>query len=65
MQAFSKEVRYTSHTSWGRDWLLAHNGAAGGSSLRLVVFDVFTEADVDAYSAAIASAFPTYEAVGR
>jgi O-acetyl-ADP-ribose deacetylase (regulator of RNase III) len=48
-----------------RDWLLAHNGAAGGSSLRLVVFDVFTEADVDAYSAAIASAFPTYEAVGR
>jgi O-acetyl-ADP-ribose deacetylase (regulator of RNase III) len=36
-----------------RDWLRAHSGG----SLRLVVFDVFTEADVEAYRAAMATAF--------
>jgi O-acetyl-ADP-ribose deacetylase (regulator of RNase III) len=40
-----------------RDWLLLHNGASGSSSVRLVVFDVFTDADTDAYCAAMARAF--------
>jgi O-acetyl-ADP-ribose deacetylase (regulator of RNase III) len=38
-----------------RDWLLSHSG---GSSLQLVVFDVFTEADADAYQAAYGTVFP-------
>ena len=48
-------------TSIVRDWLLAHNDAADGGSLRLVVFDVFTEADVDSYRAAMTSAFPAID----
>ena len=40
-----------------KDWLLTHNGTTGGSRLRLVIFDVFTDADVDAYRAAMAKAF--------
>jgi O-acetyl-ADP-ribose deacetylase (regulator of RNase III) len=40
-----------------KGWLLKHKGAAGGSSLRFVVFDVFTDTDLDAYRAAMASTF--------
>ena len=41
-----------------RDWLVARNGS---STLRLVVFDVFTEADVDAYRSAMTKTFTAIE----
>ena len=44
-------------TATVRDWLRVHNGEGGGGSLRLVVFDVFTEADVDSYRVAMANTF--------
>jgi O-acetyl-ADP-ribose deacetylase (regulator of RNase III) len=44
-------------TATVRDWLLTHKGAEG-AGLRLIVFDVFTETDVESYRAAMLSAFP-------
>jgi O-acetyl-ADP-ribose deacetylase (regulator of RNase III) len=44
-------------TATVRDWLLTHKDAEGGG-MRLVVFDVFTETDVESYRAAMLSAFP-------